>query len=130
MTGIMIMIDSTDSLYLEETEGCDSERQTIPFKFKYFFSKDPCKGRRCLVKAACNRTCELKFIYWDQTHSVKDWKRRFPNFIKNTLNFSMTVFIVSVILFLLLMANGCSHVNQERAVKYYDQHVKHFPEEG
>ena len=116
----------TDGICLEEMTGCDSERQTLPFRFKYLFTKDPCE--KCLVRAACNFKCEPKYAHWDQLHSVKEWKGWFPKFIKNTLTFSMIALIISAALFIMVIGNGgCKKVNQKRAVQYYDQEVKNYP---
>ncbi len=83
-------------IYLEETEGCECERQTIHFKFKYFFSKDPCE--KCLVKAACQKTCEPKYIYWDEKHSIIDWKKKRYHITKEIISI---IIVVMLLLFIL-----------------------------
>jgi hypothetical protein len=120
-----------EGVCLEETEGCDCcdcDRRTLPFRFKYFFSKDPCE--KCLVKAACNFKCEEKFAHQDRLHSIKEWKKKKSKWLSMPLNFAFIWFVISLALFFLVMNSGCKQVNQKRAVEYYDQHVKNFPEEN
>lgn len=123
-----------EGVCLEETNGCDCcdcERQTLPFRFSYFFSKDPCE--KCLVRAACDKdrvNCELKYSHWDRTQSVAQWKRKWARRIHTPLSISTIAFIMTAALLLIIVNSGCRQVNQERAVQYYDQNVKNFPEEN
>ena len=119
----MILVER---LYLEETEDC--ERHPLPFKFKYFFTKDPCK--KCLVRAACNLNCELKYEYWDQLHSVNMWKKKWRTWFQNPSKLLSIYVIIGCLLFICVVTFSCREVNQERAKKYYDQNVKNFPEEN
>jgi len=38
--------------------------------------------------------------------------------------------ILMIVISLSTVTVSCKSVNKQRAVEYYDQHVKHFPEEG
>ncbi len=86
-------------IYLEETEGCECERQTIHFKFKYFFSKDPCE--KCLVRAACQKTCEPKYIHWDEKHSIIEWKRKLKNYVHTTREVISVILAAITLIFIL-----------------------------
>jgi len=123
--GVALIVEG---VCLEET--CDCDKQPLPFRFSYFFRKDPCE--KCLVRAACQVKCEPKHAYWDQCHSVIEWKKKFRRSFESPFGISMTCFVISVTLLLIIIlgANGCKRVNQERAVQYYDQNVKNFPEEN
>ena len=114
--------------FLEETECCD-DSEPIPFKFKYFFTKDPCK--KCLVRPACNTICEPRYALRDQRQSIRWWKDKWKKRFRLHFEFSSFCFVVAALLFVLMMSGmGCRQVNQERAEQYYDQHVKNFPEEN
>ena len=111
-----------EGVCLEET--CDCDKAPLPFRFKYLFTKDPCE--KCLVRPSCNRKCEPKYAHWDQLHSIKEWKKKWKRNISKPLNIATILFVISASL-LLIMVSGCRQVNQERAVQYYDQEVKNFP---
>jgi hypothetical protein len=113
--------------FMEETEGCDSE--PLPFKFKYFFTKDPCK--KCLVRPACNTLCEPRYALRDQRQSIRAWKDKWRRFFIHTpLTIQTTIFIITIALLLILVNSGCRQVNHDQANQYYEQHVKNFPEEN
>ena len=118
--------------FLEETECCD-DSEPIPFKFKYFFTKDPCK--KCLVRPACNTICEPRYALRDQRQSIRWWKDKMIRRIKKVCFKSLDISFISLwiavgLLAILFWTGGCRQVNQERAEQYYDQHVKNFPEEN
>jgi len=115
--------------FLEETEDCASD--PLPFKFKYFFTKDPCK--KCLVRPACTVICEPRYALRDQRESIRWWKdkikRRISKVYFRSLDISCLALFIAAAILVIMLWNGCRQVNHERAEQYYDQHVKHFPEE-
>ena len=113
---------------LEETECCgEGDSNPIPFKFKYFFTKDPCE--KCLVRPACNTICEPRYALRDQRQSIRAWKDKWKRRFAHRFDLSIIFFIAAGLL-LILLTNGCRQVIQERAEQYYEQHVKNFPEEN
>jgi hypothetical protein len=120
---MMIEDGISGPIYREETEGDQSDP---PFKFKYLFSKEPCE--KCLVKAACTTVCILESDYWGEQRSVKNWKSKFKGIFQKIIIVSSIIFVFGFAMIAILQ--GCKSVNKQRAVEYYDQHVKHFPEEG
>ena len=114
--------------FLEETECC-SDSNPLPFKFKYFFTKDPCK--KCLVRPACNRWCEPRYALRDQRQSIRLWKDDMKRLILKCLDISyLSLWLSMILLAILVWSSGCRQVNHDQANQYYEQHVKNFPEEN
>ena len=121
-----MIITLTEGLtHLEETEGC-FDSKPLPFRFRYFFTKDPCE--KCLVRPSCNRLCEPRYALRDQRQSILAWKLKWNARFDKIFSFSVICFLISSALLCLLIMSGCRKVNHERAEQYYEENVKNFPE--